>query len=63
MQPTFSDSSVEIMSTERNEGQERWQPGGSSRVPAGPARSEAELENKRFCKSHGLAGQSIKLPC
>lgn len=35
MQPTFSDSSVEIMSTERNEGQERWQPG----VQQGPSRA------------------------
>ena len=51
MQPFFSDRNVEIMSTDENEGQERWQPGGLAGTPAGPVRPEAESDNKRFCES------------
>ena len=47
MQPMLSDSSVEVMSIDENEDQERWQPGGSSRTPSRASEARSGIRQRR----------------
>lgn len=48
MQAMFSDSSVEIMSAEENEGQERWQPWGSSKAPNQASEARSGIRQRKI---------------
>ena len=46
-QPVFNDSSMESMSMDKNEGQGRWQPGGSSRAPSRASEARSGIRQRK----------------
>lgn len=48
MQPVLNDGSTENMSMDENEGQERWQPGGSSRAPSRASEARSGIRQRKI---------------
>ncbi|ODM23177.1 hypothetical protein SI65_00766 [Aspergillus cristatus] len=48
MQPVLNDGSTESVSMDENEGQERWQPGGSSRAPSWASKARSGIRQRKI---------------
>ncbi|ODM16206.1 hypothetical protein SI65_08205 [Aspergillus cristatus] len=48
MQPGINEGSMESMSMDENEGQERWQPGGSSRAPSRASEARSGIRQRKI---------------
>ncbi|BCR86188.1 uncharacterized protein ACHE_30175S [Aspergillus chevalieri] len=48
MQPVLNDGSMESVSMDENEGQEHWQPGGSSRAPSRASEARSGIRQRKI---------------
>ncbi|ODM16151.1 hypothetical protein SI65_08585 [Aspergillus cristatus] len=50
MQPVFGTGSIESVSMDENEGQERWQPGGSNRAPSRASEARSGIRQRKILR-------------